>query len=111
MPSYKSIDEEELLIGCSCHSKNHLVSFAISENSLDRKTGDDIPDDFFFSIGINNYLGIFKRLFIAFKYVFSPLKINRTGDFAEVLCSPEDVLQLKDFCNKYLSRNKKYLKK
>lgn len=71
---------------CACHSKEHLIAFEY------------VPDDNLLSthISLNHYLPWYKRIVVAFKYVFS-IKRNGHSDWNVWLLHWQDAQRLKTF--------------
>lgn len=76
-------DEQELLV-CKCGDVSHqcIIGYNV----------DDSPKEVFLSVHLVREPNIFKRLAIAFKYIFGRCSIY--GDFDEIVLSPLDADKL-----------------
>lgn len=50
---------------------------------------------------MNPYMGFFKRIWAAIKFIFRP-QLCGFGHWAECLVSKEQVKEIKDMCNEFL---------
>lgn len=91
-----NVEENELLIRCSCHSADH-VAWLIHDPDMDRKFSDlkGENDDWFLSVMLDHF-SFWKRVRMGFRYVFAPYTI-KYGMSAELVLRSEDVDKISEF--------------
>lgn len=92
-------NRKELRINCACGQLEHAVFFESSETTIGFSENED-P-----FVVITNHLtqfGLFKRIWVAIKYVFGHR--CRYGDFEETIIDVEKVKQLRDFLDRFISK-------
>lgn len=89
------LEENELLIRCSCHSREHLA-YLIHEPDANRgyaMKGEE--DDWYLSVMLDHF-SFWKRARKALVYLFAPHRI-RYGMAAEIVLRNEDVDKIAEF--------------
>lgn len=87
-------------IGCNCNSLDHTMRFAWFE---------DEPDTMYVETFIITYDRWYKRVWTAIKYVFGYR--SRYGDTDEYLLYKDQVTQLRDVCQAFLSAQEEVKRK
>ena len=80
-------------VECDCSCSEHTLRF----------TWDEEPDwraEIYLDVFLNQYNGFFKRIWLAFKYIFG-FK-SRYGHFDEAILSQGNVTELRDLCNRFV---------
>lgn len=85
-------------VECHCAHPEHLCRF-----TLDNEDGEDWPT-FYLDVNLSSYLGFWKRIWHAVRYVFG---ISKCG-WAEIMLDEEKVSQVLDICNEYRVAMDKY---
>ena len=68
---------------CECRTLNHIVRFTVDK---------DFPETIFVSFMANPYSGLFKRIKLAFLYIFG----YSTLEYEEVVLDDKQIVKLKD---------------
>jgi len=76
---------------CLCHSNEHTLKFSLDDN-------EEYPD-LYASIFLIHHRNVFKRIWIAIKYVFGYK--SSYGHWDEWLLRPEDSVKLRELLEKY----------
>lgn len=88
-----NVAENEILIRCSCHSREH-AAWLVHEANLDKEkypTG----DDWYLSVMLDHF-GFWKRIKKAIQYIFAPHSL-KYGMTAELVLTDSDVDAITDF--------------
>lgn len=85
---------QSYFVDCRCSCEEHILRFDI----------DFFPDDPILatSVFLNVHLPWYKRLWIAFKYVFGYVVRKKDGHFDCTIFEEKDVENLKQLCDRYL---------
>jgi hypothetical protein len=89
-------DLVEFFMQCDCYCPEHILKIYYSQ---DHKWDYYLTFDYFL-VGWNN---VFKRMWIALKYVFGYK--SKYGEFGEMIVNPQTALKLKVFLDTYLSQD------
>lgn len=91
------IKRDEIVV-CSCGMKEHNIVL-----SVDDWSDVDQPDvrDYYISVSKYNYRNVFKRIIVAFKYVF---RIGEDNFYADIMLDKEAVEKLDAFIKDYKDR-------
>lgn len=90
-----NVADNELLIRCSCSSSTHIAWLI---HDPDTSRGNNLKgehDDWYLSVMLDNF-AFWKRIRMAFRYVFAPQTI-RYGMTSELVLKNEDVDKLAEF--------------
>ena len=90
-----NVAENELLLRCSCHAAEHIAWLI---HDPDTSRGNNLKgehDDWYLSVMLDNF-AFWKRVRMAFRYVFSPHTI-KYGMTAELVLRTEDVDKIAEF--------------
>lgn len=90
-----NLEDNELLLRCSCGSSDH-IAFLIHDPETQR--GNNLKgehDDWYLSIMLDHF-NLYKRVKMAFRYVFAPHTI-RYGMTAELVLRSEDIDKVAEF--------------
>jgi len=88
-----NIADNELLIRCSCPSKEH-AAWLVYEPNLEKEKY-PIGDDWYLSVMLDHF-GFWKRVRKAFQYIFAPYSL-KFGMTAELVLRDSDVDAIVDF--------------
>lgn len=90
-------NDEELWVTCECGDTDHTVRVSVYKDMW-RSNGIDDPQ-FVVEPLYNSHFGFFKRIWVAFKYIFLKHPI---GGFGEILVTHENVLEIGKLVNAYV---------
>lgn len=90
--------QDEIVI-CSCGSKEHNIILS-SYNWTEEDCGPDI-NDYYICVTKYNHRNIFRRIVVAFKYIFG---INEENFYADILLDEEGFEKLDAFVKDYKDR-------
>jgi hypothetical protein len=96
MKKYKNTMKSEILV-CECHSVEHQILFTYNE-----EISNDWPPEVYMQVYLNSYHTIWRRVVIAFKYIFGHK--SRYGAWDEFIFNKEDVHKLEGLV-KYLKKD------
>jgi hypothetical protein len=95
-----NVRDNELLMRCSCWSSSH-IAWLIHEPTEERGNNlKGIDDDWYLSVTLDNF-SFWKRVRLAFRYIFTPLSIQY-GMTAELVLKNEDIKRLYGFISRRL---------
>lgn len=86
----KTNNKDSVIFICACHSFDHQIIFSVFED-------DTLPPQVIVTIHLKTYRNIFKRIWVAIKYVFGYK--SRYGDWDEFIFNPDDLEDLKKYLN------------
>jgi hypothetical protein len=95
----------EKFLNCICHSPSHIIKLQIY-NWQKNNISSDI--DLSVSVHISPEQSIFKRIWIAIKYIFGHQ--SEFGEFAEILLDESKTKEIKEFLDFYLDSKEKLRK-
>lgn len=90
-----NLDENEILLRCACLASDHI---AFLRHEPDDSRGNNLKgehDDWYLSVVLDHF-GFWKRIPMAFRYIFAPRTI-KYGMTAELVLRNEDVDRLCEF--------------
>lgn len=85
----------EVVVNCACRCRDHMFVAALDD-------WEDHDVDLIFMATINHYLPWYRRIGVALRYLFG--MDNTFTSHADVVCSPEDAVKVRDLCQSYLDR-------
>jgi len=91
--------DKKVYLECSCHSIEHITRFSYSQIE---------PHEVYMETHLYNYMGFWKRIWVAIKYIFGYR--SRYGDFDCLILSPPAVVNMRDSFNTFLKENDQYEK-
>lgn len=86
----KTNNKDSVIFICACHSFDHQIIFSVFED-------DTLPPQVIVTTHLKTYRNIFKRIWVAIKYVFGYK--SRYGDWDEFIFNPDDLEDLKKYLN------------
>jgi len=95
---------EELFLICDCSSPEHHLNFRFLHFDDERYAGDE-TGAIYVSTFLNTYRGIFKRIWIAIKYIFGYK--SKYGEWDEIILNDEKRERLRRYLNKVARIEKK----
>ena len=91
------LNENEFLLRCACGDRTEHVAWLIYE--ADDSRGNNLKgggDDWYLHVALDPRRNIFRRLWLALKYVWQPWKTYYVG-YAELVLRNEDIDKLQEF--------------
>lgn len=92
-----NLRDNELLIRCSCYSNDHSAFLIYEPDDSRGNNIKGIDDDWYLSVMLDHFI-FWKRVKLAFKYIFAPYSI-RYGMSTELVLKNEDMDKIVNFIN------------
>ena len=91
----KTNNKETIIFICACHSFDHQIIFSVVEI-------ESLSPEMIVSVHLKTYKNIFKRIWVAVKYVFGYK--SKYGDWDEFIFKMDDLEDLKNFLSTNLTK-------
>jgi len=86
---------------CVCHDPEHIFRLLYVEPDI----SDDWPPELYVSVHLTNYKGFFRRLWVAFKYVFWMKDSCISGHFEDISIQLSDLPRLRAILDHFESEH------